>query len=197
IAAAVVLSIVGNRNKNGSEKLHWAPFVMIVFFSGLAVLMAIFMLVATRGLPTFVASKFMPNATGKLVHTGFSVVIEHDENAAKAVSQHLDTLVKQRSLGWLVDIGGLQRVAANQQVVVEITTLDRDHTPLRDASVTVTLQQLAVSSNHYDIAMAETAPGAYRNAISFNHAGHWIVTATVVRGADKYQVMQDVIVSKD
>lgn len=197
LAAAVVLSIVGGRRKDSSAKLHWAPIVLIVFFTGLAVLMAAFMLIATRGLPTSVASLFLPNAANKPIHTGFSGVIEHDENAAKAVSQHLNVLEKQKTLGWVVEIGGLEKISANKKAALDVTILDRDHVPLRDASVSVSLQQLAVPDNRYDLTMAAMATGAYRGEVSFNHAGHWVVTVTVMQGGDKFQVMQDVIVAKD
>ncbi len=105
--------------------MHWVPKLMIGFFAVLTVLYGGFVHVASQGLPPALAGWLLPGAKDKPVYTGFAGVVEHSQDAAKGIAQHLkmeDRLAKQ---GWRLEIGGLTDVRANRPLPVSVHVLDR------------------------------------------------------------------------
>ncbi len=196
LAAATVMTIIGGNKQGGAAKLHWAPVMLVAFFAGLAVLLASFVMISVRGLPPELAKLFLPNAANRQVHTAFSGVVQHDDNAAKTISQHLNAQERQRKLGWNVELRGLEDAARNRGAEVSVTARDGEMKPLRNARVTLVLQPLAHAEGTRDVTLSETEPGSYRGRVEFSQPGRWVLDLQIERGNDKYQVEHSVSVPK-
>lgn len=196
LAAATVMTIISNDKPGASAKLHWAPMLMVAFFSVLAVLMATFLVIAVRGIPTKLAQVVMPNAENRIVHTAFSGVVEHDEQAAKSINQHLSAQNRQRKLGWHVDVSGLESVARSRMVAISVKVRNNESKPLQNAQVKVSVQPFANIEGMRDVTLNETEPGTYSGQVEFSQPGRWVVTLQIEHGKDEYQVEHSVNVPK-
>lgn len=196
LAAATVMTIIGGNKEGGNAKLHWAPMLLVAFFAVLAVLMASFVVISVRGLPTELAQVFLPKAANRNVHTAFSGVVEHDEQAAKSISQHLSTQERQQKLGWRVEVSGLETIAGNRVADIRVQALDGESKPLQNAQVKVSMQPLANIDGLRDVTLNETEPGSYRGRVEFDRAGRWVVNLQIEHGKDTYQVEHSVNVPK-
>lgn len=196
LAAATVMTIIGNNKQGGSSRLHWAPILLVAFFAGLAVLMASFVMISVRGLPPELARLFLPNAANRQVYTAFAGVVEHDDGAAKTISQHLSAQERQRRLGWNVEVRGLEDAVRSRGAEIRVTARDRDMKPLENARVKLVLQPLAHADGSRDVTLNEAEPGSYRGRVEFNQPGHWVVDLEIEHGKDKYQVEHSISVPK-
>ena len=86
---AVLLGMLNSPKARRDNKMHWAPMLLIGFFLTLMFIMAIFVYIATQGLPLAVTQLLLPNAQGKNIHTGFAGVVELQQDAAKGIGHHL------------------------------------------------------------------------------------------------------------
>lgn len=105
--------------------MHWAPKLMLGFFAVLTVLYGGFVYVAGQGLPPALAGWLLPGAKDKAVYTGFAGVVEHSQEAAKGVSQHLQMEDRLARQGWRLEISGLTDVRADRPLPVTVHVLDR------------------------------------------------------------------------
>lgn len=96
IATAVILSLLNTRHGQPSNKLHWAPKVIIGFFLLLFAIDGAFIYIASHGLPEPIAKRFMPGADKGGAHSAFPGVMPHGEDAAKPVNAHLKQQAEQR-----------------------------------------------------------------------------------------------------
>lgn len=115
---AVVLAQLYDTRKG--QSLHWAPRLIVGLFLSVSVLFGGLAYISSHGLPLAVAQWFLPNAQGKAVHTGFAGVVAHDQAAAKGIGQHLKAEQALASLGWQVEVQGLDRLSAGHGGTVEV-----------------------------------------------------------------------------
>lgn len=196
LAAATVMTIIGGSKQTGSAKLHWAPMLLVTFFAGLAALMAAFMMVSIRGLPPELAQLILPNGSKHPIHTAFSGVVEHNEEAAKTVAEHLSTQERQRKLGWRVEVDGLDAATRGHGAEISVKARDREMKPLQNAQVKVSMQPYANLEGVRDVMLNETEPGSYSGRVEFNRPGRWVVNLQIELGKDRYQVEHSVNVPK-
>lgn len=199
VATATVLTLGGSAKKVVGQRLHWIPALFIAFFVGLAVLMALFLNIAMHGLPPSVASVFMPNAKGKVVHTAFSGEVPHDSEAAKTISQYLKKTEQQRQLGWQIEVVGLDGLFLSQGRDVIVSVRDKAGQPLEGAQVSLQLKRPAtLSGEQTDKMFALDAPsgvGSYRGVVRLNEPGLWVAFLQITHGQDKYETAREVLVS--
>lgn len=122
--SVLLYQLYGDKARHDAS-MHWAPKLMLGFFAILTLLYGGFVHVASQGLPPALASWILPGAKDKAVYTGFAGVVEHNQAAAKGISQHLkmeDRLAKQ---GWRLEISGLSDVRPDRSLPVSIHVLDR------------------------------------------------------------------------
>ena len=81
---AGLLLYMFSRYGSHRTRLHWAPKILIGFFVMLAVINTFFLYISSRGLPPSIAHYWLPG--NDTVYSGFSGVVEHGQDAAKAVS---------------------------------------------------------------------------------------------------------------
>ncbi|MBK8962525.1 MAG: hypothetical protein IPM75_05470 [Candidatus Competibacteraceae bacterium] len=94
------------------QGLHWGPAAITGFFIVVAILGALFVSVAERGLTPSLWSWLMPTAdNGRKVTSVFPGVISHDFHQKEALyNQYLQQVERQRQRGWQVQKGWLGEV---------------------------------------------------------------------------------------
>jgi hypothetical protein len=184
LASAGVL--VGFSNMQVKQnKMHWAPKLIIYFFVFLAVLNAVLLSLSMHGLPHYLASAFLPNASQKQVNTAFPGVMPHDKN--KSYEPHLEELAKQRALGWSVDASALKNLRAGQNNRINVRVVDKQGQALSGAVVTLDLWRIADSRDDLQLKLDETTAGQY--LVTWKpYEGRWMSLLTVERGEDRYTV---------
>lgn len=122
--ALLLYQLYGDKVRH-ARAIHWVPKLLLGFFTVLTVLYGGFIYVAGHGLPPALAGWLLPGTQGKPVYTGFAGVVEHNQAAAKGISQHLkmeDRLARQ---GWRLEISGLTNVRADRPQPVTVHVYDR------------------------------------------------------------------------
>ena len=132
LANAGLLIVFGGMQKK-RESMHWAPKLIIAFFVGLVLLMAILLSISSRGLPDGLVRLVLPNPSNGQVHTGFPGVIPHDRN--KLYESHVQDIEQQKNLGWHVDVQGLDALKNNLASNVVVKLSDKQNQPIIAAPI--------------------------------------------------------------
>jgi nitrogen fixation protein FixH len=196
VATAIVLTLTGDR-KAGAPRLpmHWIPKIIVGFFLMLALLMAAFVSISISGLPPSIAKWVMPNVGGKQVYTGFSGEVPHDEAAAKVVSQYMKKSLRQRELGWRIEVVGLDQIKLGQASEVTVSARDGAQQPLEGATVTLTIKHPADGGDTGKATKLNTfEPGRYRALVGMDRPGQWVAVLLIERGQDKFETAKEIIV---
>ena len=193
LANAGLLIVFGGMQKK-KESMHWAPKLIIAFFVGLVLLMAILLSISSRGLPDGLVRLVLPNPSNGQVHTGFPGVIPHDRN--KLYESHVQDIEQQKNLGWHVDVQGLDALKNNLASNVVVKLSDKQNQPIIAATVTIELWRLANSADDQTIQFSETKPGEYHATLRLSDAGSWLTDLEIVKGEAHYALKQPISVGQ-
>ncbi|MBT9568577.1 MAG: hypothetical protein IV085_09800, partial [Thiobacillus sp.] len=138
LAAALVLYAMTQFRQRGTGRLHWAPKLLTGFFVGLVFLNASLLYLSTKGLPEPIGEWWLGNDKGA-VYSGFSGVVSHGQNAAKAVSSELTETHRESELGWQVEFSGLDVPDAARDIRVRVR--DRTGLPVDGLKAELALQR--------------------------------------------------------
>lgn len=178
LAAALVLHALSQFRSRG-KRMHWAPKLLIAFFSGLVVFNAGLLYIANNGLPEPIGRWWM-GGEGK-VYSGFSGVVAHDRAAAKAVSSELSESHREKEVGWQVETEALSEPSLN---AVQITVRVRDRTglPVNDARGEAQLFRLGAASPALRLALAVNGAGVYQGQARLPASGRWLLDVRLYQG---------------
>ena len=193
LANAGLLIVFGGMQKK-KESMHWAPKLIIAFFVGLVLLMAILLSISSRGLPDGLVRLVLPNPSNGQVHTGFPGVIPHDRN--KLYESHVQDIEQQKNLGWHVDVQGLDALKNNLASNVVVKLSDKQNQPIIAATVTIELWRLANSADDQTIQFSETKPGEYHATLRLSDEGSWLSDLEIVKGEAHYALKQPISVGQ-
>lgn len=193
LANAGLLIVFGGMQKK-KESMHWAPKLIIAFFVGLVLLMAILLSISSRGLPDGLVRLVLPNPSNGQVHTGFPGVIPHDRN--KLYESHVQDIEQQKNLGWHVDVQGLDALKNNLASNVVVKLSDKQNQPIIAATVTIELWRLANSADDQTIQFSETKPGEYHATLRLSDEGSWLTDLEIVKGEAHYALKQPISVGQ-
>ena len=196
VATAIVLTLTGDRKAGAPRQpMHWIPKIIVGFFLTLALLMAAFVSIAISGLPPSLAKWALPDAGGRQIYTAFSGEVQHDEAAAKVISQYMKKSVRQRQLGWQIEVAGLDQLKPGQAGEVIVSASDKAQQPLEGATVTLTIKRPADGANTGESAeLTAFAPGRYHAQVSMDRSGQWVAVLLIERGQDKFETAKEIIV---
>ena len=196
LATATVLSLLASDKRNSGKRMHWAPKALVVFFGLLAVIDGTFVAVSTQGVPPWVASLIMPRAKNHPVYSGFSGVTEHNEQAAKAVNEHLKMLSDEQKLGWDVEMEGLDRMKAGPSAVNKLVMNlhDRQKQPMQNAVVTLNFFRPGYVQMLPPLRLLEGKPGEYDGSINIPGTGSWVVKLVIEANGQRVEREHDVSV---
>ena len=193
LANAGLLIVFGGMQKK-KESMHWAPKLIIAFFVGLVLLMAILLSISSRGLPDGLVHLVLPTPSNGQVHTGFPGVIPHDRN--KLYESHLQDIEQQKHLGWHVDVQGLDALKNNLASNVVVKLSDKQNQPIIAATVTIELWRLANSADDQTIQFSETKPGEYHSTLRLSDEGAWLTDLEIVKCEAHYALKQPISVGQ-
>ena len=193
LANAGLLIVFGGMQKK-KESMHWAPKLIIAFFVGLVLLMAILLSISSRGLPDGLVRLVLPNPSNGQVHTGFPGVIPHDRN--KLYESHVQDIEQQKNLGWHVDVQGLDALKNNLASNVVVKLSDKQNQPIIAATVTIELWRRANSADDQTIQFSETKPGEYHATLRLSDEGSWLTDLEIVKGEAHYALKQPISVGQ-
>ena len=176
MAAALVMHALSQFRRRG-KRMHWAPKLLIAFFSGLVVFNAGLLYVANSGLPEPIGRWWM-GGDGK-VYSGFSGVVAHDQAAAKAVSSELSESHRESMVGWQVETDA-QATGGVLQVVVRVR--DRTGLPVNGVRGDIQLTRLGAATPAARLALAASDAGVYQGALALPAAGRWLVDTRLYLG---------------
>ncbi|CDH44958.1 MAG: FixH family protein [Candidatus Competibacteraceae bacterium] len=174
----------------GGKSLHWGPAIISGFFVVIAVLGAVFVSVAERGLTPWLGRWLLPETSAKREVTSvFPGVISHNFQKKEALyNEYLQQVERQRERGWQVQKGWLHEPVVNEAVVFRVAVQTREGEPVSGA--TVAGQFLRPSSSQQDIAFAlvESTPGVYEKELKLPLAGNWNLVLRIQKGEDVHEV---------
>lgn len=192
LAAALVLHAMSQFRRRGTERMHWAPKLLIGFFVGLVFINAGLLYLSTKGLPEPLARWWLGH-DGKTVYTGFSGVVSHGQNAAKAVSSELSETHRESQLGWQVDVSGLEETGLVRQV--EVRVKDRTGLPVDRVVAELRLMRPGASAPALTLPLSTAESGVYMGSLSIPAPGRWLVDMQLRLDGDRqYHSIREVIV---
>jgi len=184
LATAAVLGVF-NSMQRGKEKMHWGPRLLIAFFALLVVIMAIFVSIAANGLPVSIAKYLLPNAAGRVMHTGFSGALPHDMN--HLYEEHQQRVEAQRKLGWQVNVSGLEAIRAGTSATVTLTVHDAAGQPIVADHVVLEMLRVANPKDDTQLELTPGGNGTYSVPLTLSASGNWIAGFFIGHGRDSYQ----------
>jgi len=190
--AAGVTAVGGGARKSGP--IHWIPALIVAAFVGLAILMAAFVTISTRGIPPELAKWVLPKAS-RPVYTSFSGEVPHDEAAAKTVSQYLKRTAHQRELGWQIEVAGLDALEARRSGEIVVNARDGAAKSLDGAAVRLHFSRPAAGGAEKTAQLPATGSGAYRGRVELDQPGQWIAVLVITRDGDKFETAKVITVS--
>lgn len=193
LAAGLVLHILTLQRRRSTGGLHWVPKLLIGFFAGLVVINATLLYIATRGLPEPVARWWL-GSEGNKVYSGFSGVVPHHQDAAKAVSSALTQAHDEMQLGWQVEVDGLQAVLGEVQTL-QVRAKDRTGLPLSQLQAEILLLRPGASAAHARLPLRAAAAGVYVGDLTLPEKGRWIVELRLSQGDQtRYRDSRELVV---
>lgn len=179
LAAALVLFALTQFRRRSAGRMHWAPKLLTAFFIGLVFLNATLLYIATKGLPEPIARWWL-GSEGGAVYSGFSGVVAHGQNAAKAVSSELSQMHRESQLGWQVEVSGFD--ADGRMRPLEVRVKDRTGLPVAQAQAEARLLRPGAPHPTSTLALEAVEAGVYIGALSLPAAGRWLVEVEVRQG---------------
>jgi nitrogen fixation protein FixH len=199
LSAATALTLMnrGERDQAASRApLHWAPKLFIGFFLVVLALNAVFLYVASQGLPPWLARWLLPGADQGEVHTAFPGVVPHGVEAAKEIGSELSARQRQLRLGWRVAVEGLEALARDGAAQVTVEARERDGSPLEAAEVVLKLLRPAQAGSDLTVPLTPGKPGTYTAWVRLSEPGRWIAVVRLSRGGDHYQTESELTVAR-
>ena len=182
LAAALVLYAMTQFRQRGAGKMHWAPKLLTVFFIGLACLNGVLLYLSTKGLPEPIGRWWLGGQDNQdgAVYSGFSGVVSHGQNAAKAVSSELTETHRESELGWKVDFSGLENAGLASQV--EVRVRDRTGLPVAQLEAELTLLRPGAATPTRVLTLPAIEPGVYADTVTLPATGRWLIELRLKQG---------------
>lgn len=179
LATALVLYAMTQFRQRGAGRLHWAPKLLTGFFIGLVLLNASLLYLSTKGLPQSIGQWWLGDDK-RAVYSGFSGVVSHGQNAAKAVSSELTETHRKSELGWQVEFSGLDGPGAAREIRVRVR--DRTGLPVDALLAELTLQRPGAAVPTRRVPLRTTEPGVYTGSLTLPAGGRWLVDLRLNQG---------------
>lgn len=170
VVSGLLLYLTSSRRRSPAG-LHWAPKILIGFFVLLAAINSFLLYISTRGLPSSIAHFWLPGE-GE-VNSGFSGVVGHGQEAARAVSSTLNQSHAATQLGWRIQMAGLQETAQPSQMI-SVKVVDRQGQPIRDLEIELQLRRPGADRSLVILPLVYKDAGEYSNVLDIPAPGRWL-----------------------
>ncbi len=199
LSTATVMTLLAGAKKEPSKRMHWIPKVFIGFFVILFAVDSVFVSISSNGVSTEVARWFLPKADKSPVYTAFSGVTRHDDQAGKPESQHLKQLSSLQTLGWQIEIDGVNALQAGNQLTnaVVVKLHDKNQQAIANATVQIQFFRAGHVLSAAESRLSDDGDGRYAGQFSIPAAGNWVMRTTIDTEGKRIEVDRDVIVQQD
>lgn len=191
LAAALVLFALTQFRQRSAGRLHWAPKLLIAFFIGLVFLNAAFLQIATKGLPEPIARWWL-GSNGHVVYSGFSGVVAHGQQAAKAVSSELSEAHRESQIGWQVEMSGLDSAGLTRPV--QVIVRDRTGLPVEGVQAELLVSRPGATTPTLGVSLDAVEAGVYVGALTLPATGRWLAELRLMQGGElRYHGTQELV----
>jgi hypothetical protein len=184
---ALLLYQIGGSKGGSSEKLHWAPKLITGFFVIITIILGGLVYISGKGLPPTLAHWLLPNIEGKIVHTGFSGVVAHGEEASKSIAQQLSMADKLAKLGWRVEVVGLDILRPGIPGNVRVKVSNQQGQAVPGVRVSLGIGRLGQSSQN-SFLFSPSNDGSFDGQIVLPAAGEWLTVLMLEHGKDQIKL---------
>lgn len=190
---AVLFGLLYGTKADHSANMHWIPKLIVLFFVLLTLLMGAFVYIARQGIPPSLAQLLLPDAKGKILHTGFAGVVEHNQEAANSIPYHLDMQNKLEKLGWRLEVSGLSDLRGGVDSPVEVLINDRETRPVEKLAVKL---ELSRPGQRGDVLLPLSGGlGGYHGTLPGLEPGRWVARITLAQAnGETIDLEHDVVV---
>ncbi len=169
---------------------HWGPATMVGFFVTIAVVDAIIITLAGKGMSSDTARALLPEPrAGGEVSSFFPGTVSHDYQKKEALyNEYLAQLERQRERGWQVRKGFMGTPQVGVEAMFRVQVLDREGEALGGAKVQVQILRPSDSREDRILDLNETAAGVYEAPVSLPLPGVWDIVIRITRGEDLHEL---------
>jgi nitrogen fixation protein FixH len=191
LAAGLVLYALTQFRRRSAGRMHWVPKLLTAFFLGLLVINGSLLYIATKGLPEPIARWWL-GSDGGAVYSGFSGVVEHGPNAAKAVSSELSQAYRESELGWQVEVSGLD--SSEDTRAIQVRVMDRTGLPVDRVDAELRLLRPGAAQPVLTLPLAALDAGVYGGVLRLPASGRWLAELRLQRDQKMhYQHTQELV----
>lgn len=176
--------------ERGGKWFHWAPATIVVFFISIAVVDAVIITLADRGLSGGWAAKLLPEPrSGGQVSSLFPGTVYHDfQEKEDLYNQYLDQMRRQQERGWQVRRGWLDAPVVAEERTFRVEVLDRTGAPIEAATVTVEFLRPSDHRQDRRLSLKEVSPGRYQADLALPRPGSWDVLILIRRDDELHEI---------
>lgn len=194
LAGALVLYAMTQFRQRGAERMHWAPKLLTGFFIGLVGLNAALLYISTHGLPGPLGGWWLGSKSGTTVNSGFSGVVAHDRDAAKAVSSALSEAHRESLLGWQVEFSGLDSASLTQQIQIRVR--DRTGLPVDRLAAELAVKRPGATAAVLSVSLESVEAGVYGGTVVLPSPGRWLLELRLKQnGVEHFHTIQEWVAS--
>lgn len=177
-------------NTSTQRKWHWAPVILVGFFTCVVLLNTVFVVLANSGTDSVIGRWLMPKLhKGESVHSVFPGVVSHDyREKEEQFNAYQEEREAQRLRGWQVHYGWKDLPIAGQSAKLELTVRDKHSNPIEADRIYGHFYYPADSRVDQAFSLQRQAAGLYATDIILPHAGHWDLVLYVEQGNDHHEV---------
>lgn len=191
LAAALVLHALNQFRQRGG-RMHWVPKLLTGFFIGLVGLNAALLYISSNGLPGRLGSWWLGSEGDAAVYSGFSGVVSHGQNAAKAVSSELSETHRESKLGWQVELSGLAGADLNR--LIQVRVKDRTGLPVDRVEAELGLRRPGAAAATLMLPLRASEAGVYGGTLTLPGTGRWLLDLQLKRnGVVHFHSIQELV----
>jgi hypothetical protein len=198
LSTATAMTMLTGAKREQSNRMHWIPKLFIAFFLVLFVVDGSFVSISSNGVSTQIASWFLPKADVKPVYTAFSGVTRHDEHAGAPEAEQLKKLASLQTLGWKIEIDGVNNLIAGEKLTnaIRVGLRDKQNQAILNADVQVRFFRAGNVAVLAESRLDDSGLGNYVGQFTIPHSGTWIMRTEIDAEGQHLEVDRDVIVKK-
>ncbi|WP_017942917.1 MULTISPECIES: FixH family protein [unclassified Thioalkalivibrio] len=165
-----------NGGKAKMGRLHWAPLVLVGFFTIVASVQAVLITLAHNGMPQQFIGSILPEPENRAeqVTSAFPGTVAGMESRKQALAVHrVSELQAQREKGWQVRQGWVERPTEGETATLQVEVRDADGAPIDDASIRGLFMWLADERRDQGFEMQHMGDGLYQVEVALPAPGRW------------------------
>lgn len=166
----------GDGKKATIGRLHWAPLVLVGFFTIVASMQAVLITLAENGMPESLVGTILPSPQSRAEHVTsvFPGTVAGMESRKQALAVHrVSRLQEQRELGWQVRQGWVARPTEGETATLQVEVRNADDQPIEQARIQGVFIWLADERRDQRFEMQPVGGGLYQAEVALPAPGRW------------------------